>query len=222
MHLKDGTILCNWKGLSHFLTNDNVRLLGQDQGLGHHVNSSNDNSWNRKKDQLKQQLHTFEGTQVCFYSFQCPRTSLDSDAGAQGLKLLCYLESQLSGGGEYECVQPLSRSEEWLQDGQSKCTGLPWASLCQANYILSWDWREESASWVYKQTWDLPPRRTGLYQPFYTWHKQEHSPPSIQLNSPCKATGIASTWIFVGIFHPNCSQASHSTSVTPYINRCMP
>lgn len=34
--------------------------------------------------------------------------------------------------------------------------------------------------------------------------------------SPWSATGIASIWIFVGIFHPNWSQASHRTSVTPW------
>lgn len=32
---------------------------------------------------------------------------------------------------------------------------------------------------------------------------------------PWRATGIASIWIFVGTFHPNWSQASHRTSVTP-------
>lgn len=32
---------------------------------------------------------------------------------------------------------------------------------------------------------------------------------------PCKARGIASIWILVGFAHPNWSQASHNTSVTP-------
>lgn len=32
---------------------------------------------------------------------------------------------------------------------------------------------------------------------------------------PCRATGTASTWILVGLFHPSWSHASQSTSVTP-------
>ena len=52
-------------------------------------------------------------------------TTLDPNAGAQGFKLLCNLERQLSGGGEDQCVQPLGGRQEGLQDGQSESSRLP-------------------------------------------------------------------------------------------------
>lgn len=36
-----------------------------------------------------------------------------------------------------------------------------------------------------------------------------------KLNLPCNATGIASSWIFEGVFHFTDWHASHSTSIIP-------
>lgn len=35
------------------------------------------------------------------------------------------------------------------------------------------------------------------------------------ISFPCKATGIASRWIFDGVFHFNSAQASHNVSINP-------
>ena len=50
------------------------------------------------------------------------------------------------------------------------------------------------------------------YVQLYTEPETDHI---FNFNLPCKAKGIASIWIFVGFVHPNWSQASHNTSVTP-------
>lgn len=63
-------------------------------------------------------------------------TALDADAGAQGLELLRDLKRQLPGGGEDEAVEPLGRSQQGLQDGQSEGPRLSRASLCQADDVF--------------------------------------------------------------------------------------
>lgn len=65
-----------------------------------------------------------------------PHTTLDTNAGAKGLKLLRDLKGQLPGRGEHQGVEPLGRGQQRLQDWQSKGTGLSGTSFSQANNIL--------------------------------------------------------------------------------------
>lgn len=85
------------------ITNNNVWFFSQHQRLGHHIDSSNYDSWEKKgekKDEWQKQNHRNQ-------SHQWTRTTLHTNAGAEGLKLLRYLERQLPGRGEDQGMKPL-------------------------------------------------------------------------------------------------------------------
>merc|ERR1719357_26831 len=86
-----------------------VRLLGEQYRLAHHVHPTND------------------------------YTALNPYCGAQGFKLLRYLEGQLSGRGENEGIESLGSIEKAVEDWESKRASLTTASLCKADHIFPLD-----------------------------------------------------------------------------------
>lgn len=110
-------------------------FFSQHQRLGHHIDSSDNDSCNTNETSFR---HSAEEYHLDLSKpFDWTRTALNTNAGAQGLKLLRDLKCQLPGGGEDEGVKPLGWGQQWLEDRQSKGTRLSWTSLCQADNILA-------------------------------------------------------------------------------------
>lgn len=120
------------------LTNNNVWFFSQHQRLGHHIDSSDYDSCNRNETSVGNRTTESHVHHCKPVNLQWTRTTLNTNAGAKGLKLLRDLKCQLPGRGEDEGMKPLGGGQQWLEDGQSKGTSLSWTSLCQANNIPPW------------------------------------------------------------------------------------
>lgn len=79
--------------------------------------------------QMIQGLNTEPRKVLCLVAHQLTlnqqiHTTLNTNTGAQGLKLLRDLKCQLSGRGKDESMKPLWCGQQRLEDGQSKGTSL--------------------------------------------------------------------------------------------------